>query len=263
MRLKSSILIISSMLLFSGCSNVDSSLKKVPFLSKDQSEQKADVPTDNSNSSLKSIYFNNIKVINGQKVIQNPTNILALVNKNYTLPSTYIPNDLVQPKVALSFKEKGLEKSLLRKEAALALEKMFSDAKDSGIELYDVSGYRSYKRQKNLFDAEVNRVGVSKAEEAVAIPGSSEHQTGLALDICSKSTGLHLIEGFANTKEGKWLEENAHSYGFILRYPKGKEEVTNYEYEPWHYRYVGIQAATIIYKNHWTLEDYFNAMKKI
>lgn len=244
------------MLFLSGCSSMDSSVKKI-------GEQKAIAAEKPETVRLKSTYFNDIKVIDGQKVIQNPANILALVNKNYTLPSNYIPNDLVQPKVGFSFREKGLEKSLLRKEAALAVEKMFSDAKKSGIELYDVSGYRSYKRQKNLFDAEVNRVGTEKAKEAVAIPGTSEHQSGLALDICSKSTGLHLIEGFANTKEGKWLEENAYRYGFILRYPKGKEEITNYEYEPWHYRYVGIPAAETIYKNNWTLEEYFNEVKKI
>ncbi len=263
MRMKSGIIIISSVFLFTGCSNMDSSLNKVPFLSKDQSEQKAGETVKNSVLSLKSVYFNDIKVVNGLKVIQNPANILALVNKNYTLPSSYIPNDLVQPKVAFSFKEKSLEKSLLRKEAAVALEKMFSDAKKSGIDLYFVSGYRSYKRQKNLYDVEVNRVGEAKAEEAVAIPGSSEHQTGLALDICSKSTELHLIEGFADTKEGKWLGENAYKYGFILRYPKGKVESTTYEYEPWHYRYVGINTATVIYKNGWTLEEYFNHVKKM
>jgi D-alanyl-D-alanine carboxypeptidase len=97
----------------------------------------------------------------------------------------------------------------------------------------------------------------------VAIPGSSEHQSGLAMDIASKSTDLNLTEGFAETIEGKWLAENAHRFGFILRYPKGKEAITNYEYEPWHFRYVGEKAATVIYQHDWTLEEYFKEVKKI
>jgi D-alanyl-D-alanine carboxypeptidase len=188
---------------------------------------------------------------------------MALVNKNYSLPNNYIPGDLVRPNVAFSFGDQKLEKGFLRQVAATALEKMFADAKNSGIELYAVSGYRSYSRQKTIFDAEINKVGKAKAVQAVALPGSSEHQTGLAMDIASKSTNLDLTEGFAQTKEGEWLAENAHRFGFILRYPKDKEGITIYEYEPWHFRYVGVKAATIIYKHNWTLEEFFNEVRKI
>lgn len=151
----------------------------------------------------------------------------------------------------------------MRKEAAEALEKMFTNAAKNGIEILAVSGYRSYSRQKSLYDAEVNRVGVEKAEQAVAIPGASEHQSGLAMDISSRSNKLYLNEAFANTTEGKWLKENAHHFGFILRYPKEKMDITNYMYEPWHFRYVGVKAATIMYEHSWTLEEYFNEVKKI
>lgn len=213
--------------------------------------------------SLQAIYFNEIKQVNGKNRIQNPANLLALVNKNFYLPDQYIPSDLVRPAVSFSFGNQNLEKALLRKVAAQALEKMFSDAKKAGIELFAVSGYRSFTRQKILFDAEVKHVGEEKAEQAVAVPGSSEHQSGLAMDIGSKSTNFYLTEGFSNTKEGKWLAENAHRYGFILRYPKGKEAITNYEYEPWHFRYVGEQAAAVIYEHKWSLEEYFHEVKKI
>jgi zinc D-Ala-D-Ala carboxypeptidase len=270
MYLKNIMLIIGCLFLFTGCS--DSYLKKVPFLSKKNNheevahqEKKAQEqkPDQTDSISLEAIYFNDIKQVDGKNMIQNPTNTIALVNKNYMLPETYIPNDLVRPNVNFSFGDQKLEKAQLRVEAAKALEKMFSEAKQSGVELFAVSGYRSYSRQKTLFEAEINEVGEEKAVQAVAVPGSSEHQTGLAMDIASKSTNFDLTEGFAQTIEGKWLAENAHKFGFILRYPKGKENITIYEYEPWHFRYVGVKAATTIYQHHWTLEEFFNEVKKI
>jgi D-alanyl-D-alanine carboxypeptidase len=270
MKLKNLALIVGSVFLVTGCSQMDSFLKKVPLLSKDNQEQKA-VKTNKANQkfkgkndlNLQAIFFNEVKHVDGKNVIQNPTNILALINKQYLLPANYIPADLVHPDVTFSFGDLKQEKSYMRKEAADALAEMFTDAKKSGIELYAVSGYRSYSRQKTLFDAEINQVGKQKAVQAVAIPGSSEHQSGLAMDIASKSTDLNLTEGFAETIEGKWLAENAHRFGFILRYPKGKEAITNYEYEPWHFRYVGEKAATVIYQHDWTLEEYFKEVKKI
>lgn len=272
MKKNKKLLIISCIFLLSGCSNIDIYLKNVPFLHKEKNDEKIVENRKNRNLqkqlstnplTLEAVYFNDIKQVNGKNIIQNPSNILALVNKSYILPDRYIPEDLVRPKVAFSFGEQNLEKSYLRKDAGQALEKMFASAKDLGIELYAVSGYRSFIRQKALLDAEIHNVGEEKAIQAVAVPGSSEHQTGLAMDIGAKSTNFYLSEGFANTKEGIWLAENAHRFGFILRYPKGKEAITNYEYEPWHFRYVGVKAAEIIYKNKWTLEEYFNEVKKI
>ncbi|MEK5391030.1 M15 family metallopeptidase [Margalitia sp. FSL K6-0131] len=205
--------------------------------------------------------FNQIRVVNGIKMIENPSNILALVNKDYSL-GDYKPNDLVRPKVAFSFGNQDIEKSYMRKEAATALEQMFSTAKKDNIFLYAASGYRSYTRQKTLFDAEVANVGKDKAAQAVAIPGESEHQTGLAMDITSETENFLLTEKMGEHKEGIWLREHAHEFGFILRYPKDKVNVTKYEYEPWHFRYVGKKAAEVMYKNNWTLEEYFQHVKK-
>ncbi len=212
---------------------------------------------------LEAIYFNDVKEVNGKQVIQNPLNVLALVNKMFALPDNYNPTDLVKPNVSFSFGNETIEKSLMRKEAALALEKMFTEAKTNGIELYAVSGYRSYERQRIIFDAEVKKSGEEKAAQVVAVPGNSEHQSGLAMDISAKSADLGLTESFGETNEGKWLAANAHKYGFILRYPKGKESITGYQYEPWHFRYVGVSAAQTIFEKNITLEEYFNIVEKI
>lgn len=198
--------------------------------------------SSNQELTLKSEYFNDIKVVSGLKTIQNPENVLALVNKEYALPGTYKPSDLVVPKVEFSFSE-DIEKRYIRKEAAEALEKLFKGAKKENFELAAVSGYRSYDRQKVIFDSEVKLKGKEKAQEAVALPGESEHQTGLAMDISSKSAGFEISEKFGETPDGKWVAKNAYKYGFIIRYPKGKEDITKYEYEPWHLRYVGKEAA--------------------
>ncbi|MGG7618155.1 M15 family metallopeptidase [Bacillus coreaensis] len=212
---------------------------------------------------LEAIYFNDVKEVNGKQVIQNPLNVLALVNKMFALPDSYNPTDLVKPNVSFSFGDQTIEKSLMRQEAAIALEKMFVEAKASGIELYAVSGYRSYERQRVIFDAEVKKSGEEKAAQVVAVPGNSEHQSGLAMDISAKSANLSLTESFGETTEGKWLAANAHKYGFILRYPKGKESITGYQYEPWHFRYVGVDAAQTIFEKNITLEEYFDIVEKI
>ncbi|RLQ95573.1 D-alanyl-D-alanine carboxypeptidase family protein [Falsibacillus albus] len=186
-----------------------------------------------------------------------------MVNKSIALPKNYRPADLVRPNVAFSFGSQKLEKGLLRKSAAAALEKMFNGAKKDGIVLIAASGFRSYQTQAYLFNREVKQVGLKKAEIAVARPGTSEHQTGLTMDITSKSMNYSLGERFESTNEGKWLQQHAYEYGFIMRYPKRKEAITKYEYEPWHYRYVGIELANIIHAKGLTLEEYFGDKKGI
>jgi zinc D-Ala-D-Ala carboxypeptidase len=264
---KNVVMIGSMTILISGCSQINSLIDKLPFASNDSSNNNQQTQQDespiNDPLSLESIFFNDIKEVDGKYVIQNSTNVMALVNKEFFLPEDYVPEDLVKPDVEFSFGDVDIEKSLLRKDAAKGLEIMFNDAAKNGIELYAVSGYRSYIRQKSLYDAEVKRVGIEKAEQAVAIPGASEHQSGLAMDISSKSNRFYLNAAFANTPEGEWLKENAHRFGFILRYPKEKTAITNYMYEPWHFRYVGEKAAGIMYEHNWTLEEYFNEVKKI
>lgn len=231
-----------------------------------QTEQKTNdtkkTKTQDSAFSLESKYFNDIKKVDGLETIQNPENILALVNKQYALPGNYEPSDLVIPDVEFSFEEK-IQKRYIRKEAADALKTMFDAAKKEGYELAAVSGYRAYDRQKVIFDNEVSLKGEKKAREAVAYPGESEHQTGLAMDISSRSNGFELNEAFGSTADGKWVQDNAYKYGFIIRYPKNKEDITKYEYEPWHLRYVGKKAAKVIQDNDLTLEEYFEKVKKI
>lgn len=218
----------------------------------------------NNRLTLEAGFFNEVREVDGKKVIQNPDNILVLVNKQFSLPSSYEPENLVRPKVNFSFGSEDIEKSYMRKEAAKALEKMFSDAKkEANLDLFAVSGYRSFKRQQEVFNAQVASVGEKKAIQVVAFPGQSEHQTGLTMDISSQSADFLLEESFEKTAEGKWLRENAHRYGFIMRYPKGKEAITGYDYEPWHFRYVGKEAATIIYEEGWTLEEYFDIVEKV
>ncbi|MEJ9148860.1 M15 family metallopeptidase, partial [Bacillus thuringiensis] len=162
----------------------------------------------------------------------------------------------VVPNVPFSFSG-TVEKSHLRKEAAEALEKLFDLAKQEGIQLHAVSGFRSYDYQQRLYANNVKRKGQEHTDRFSAKPGHSEHQTGLTMDVSSKSANNELELSFANTKEGKWLKENAHCTGFIIRYPKGKESITGYAYEPWHIRYVG-DIAKNIYKQKQTLEEYMN-----
>ena len=128
---------------------------------------------------------------------------------------------------------------------------MSNAAKKDGLHIYNVSGYRSYNTQKSLYNGYVSRNGQAKADTFSARAGTSEHQTGLATDVNSVS------DSFANTKEYKWLINNSYKYGFILRYPKGKEFITGYKYEPWHYRYVGKDVAKIIHEKNITYEEYY------
>ncbi|MCM3215656.1 D-alanyl-D-alanine carboxypeptidase family protein [Niallia taxi] len=276
--MKKLLLLLMLTFLLTGCSKLDGITDHIPFLNKEKeseetavnnnnSEQTNDQDTDDSTEelpwTLEAAFFNDIKVVDGRNIIQNPTNTVSLVNKSFGLPDGYAPEDLIRPEVQFSFGNQDIEKSYMRKEAANSLADMFNAAKKDGVILYAVSGYRSYDRQTVLYDAEIEKVGQKKAEEAVAYPGNSEHQTGLAMDISAKSVDFLLTEDFEATKEGKWLKDNAHLYGYILRYPKGKEDITKYKFEPWHFRYVGEKSANDIYENGWTLEEYFDQVRKI
>lgn len=279
--MKKVILFVSSMFVLSGCSLDFNHVEKeqnVTQLESSTSKENEKTTSDltpegikeNSTAqpsapklTLEAVFFNEIAQVDGEKIIQNPENKLTLVNKVFALPEDYIPGDLVRPNVEFSFGNQDIEKSYMRQEAASALEKMFADAKSQDIHLFAVSGYRSYERQDDNFHNKVNKIGEEAAAKIVAYPGNSEHQTGLAMDISSQSANFKLTEQFGGTPEGKWLMENAHRFGYILRYPKGLETITGYNYEPWHYRYVGLKAAAEIYKNQLTLEEYFNIVEKI
>jgi zinc D-Ala-D-Ala carboxypeptidase len=195
------------------------------------------------------------KVDDDTVIIANPYEILALVNKQNALPEDYEPTDMVIPDVRFPFIE-DVPKKQMRKIAADALEKMFADADLEGLDLFAQSGFRSYERQDSLFATYVSQHGEKEANNFSAKPGESEHQSGLTMDVTSPHVNYDLGVEFGETEEGMWLQEHAAEYGFIIRYPKGKEEITKYQYEPWHLRYVGIKAATEIMKRGITLEEY-------
>lgn len=181
--------------------------------------------------------------------------INILVNKKHALPEDYVPSDLVKPNVHCM--KDSIE---LKEEAALAIEEMFNAAEEAGYSLSIGSAYRSYNYQKNLYNNYVKRDGEEAANRYSAKPGQSEHQTGLAVDLARKDGYCYLSGCFEETDEGKWLNENAYNYGFILRYPEGKEEITGYIFEPWHYRYVGKEEALKIYQSGLTIEEYYEVL---
>ncbi|WP_223066047.1 M15 family metallopeptidase [Paenibacillus caui] len=194
-----------------------------------------------------------------QAVATDPDSIAVLVNKQLGLPKDYEPKDLVYPDVTFTFKEK-IEKRMMRKEAAEALEEMFAGAKKDGIYLAGVSGYRSYARQKALFESYVKKDGEEKAKTYSAVPGYSEHETGLAIDVSGSDGKCAAEDCFADTEEAAWIAKHAHEYGFIVRFPKGKEDITGYKYEAWHIRFVGKEIAKDIAERGITLEEYYNAI---
>ncbi len=164
--------------------------------------------------------------------VDAPTYIdgILVVNKTYALPKSY--GSGVGP------------------DAQAAFEEMAAAAKEDGISLWTASGYRSYDYQQGLYDKYVKEYGQTEADRFSARAGHSEHQTGLAFD-------LNIIDdSFAGTPEAEWIEEHCYEYGFILRYPEGKEDITGYQYEPWHVRYLGKETAKKVYESGLTLEEY-------
>ncbi|RDY22666.1 D-alanyl-D-alanine carboxypeptidase family protein [Romboutsia maritimum] len=181
---------------------------------------------------------------------KNTKSNIMLVNKNNSLPDGYVPKDLVKPNIKFIDSSTEEEKQL-NATVANAIEDLFSKAKEEGIIFLGTSAYRSYETQKEVYQSRVKSQGIIKANQYVAKPGTSEHQTGLCIDLTNKDRWF--VEA---TKEATWLKENAHEFGFIIRYPKSKEAITQKEYEPWHIRYVGKDIASDIYNNNLTLEEY-------
>ena len=178
---------------------------------------------------------------------------MILLNKHYYLPASFVPDGLREVNVD---KNKYME---LPDHVALQVEKMFEDAKTDGINIVLASAYRSYDYQEGIFSRRVARNGFEEAETVVAIPGESEHQTGLAIDITTANMNFGLSQTFDEDEAFDWMMENAYKYGFILRYLKGRESETGYVYEPWHYRYLGdVEACKFIMDNGLILEEYLN-----
>lgn len=177
-----------------------------------------------------------------------------LVNKSHPLTSSYVPPRLAETCIPFDASAHD-EKTLMEKTAAKAASRLFHRAASDHISLMGISGYRSYKRQEVLY-----RNALKRGSSAVAPPGTSEHQTGLALDISCASLNFQLEESFAYTKEGKWLKTNAPLYGFILRYPRRKEHITQYPWEPWHIRFVGKTLSLYLSLTGLTLEEYHHML---
>lgn len=192
------------------------------------------------------------------QVIANPKSIPVLVNKQNMLPDSYNPSDLIYAKIPF-VNTAGAEKRKMRKEAAAAIEKLFAAAKQQDVNLLGVSAYRSHAAQTTLFNYYVKRDGYKKARTYSALPGTSEHETGLAIDVTGGNGKCQAQDCFGGTKEAIWLQTHSAEYGFIIRYPRGKGSITGYKYEPWHLRYVGKAIAIEIMDRGITLEEYYQA----
>ncbi len=181
----------------------------------------------------------------------------VLANKQNPLPKGFAPKDIIKAKVKQKYGNTTVSKVMHSDLVAL-----FEAASKDGIVLVLSSGYRDYGFQASLYQQQVKKVGEKEANRWVAKPGESEHQTGLAVDITSREVELKLTQEFEQTKAFEWLSAHAADFGFILRYPKGKEDETGYSYEPWHYRYLGDpKAARYIQENGVTLEAFIKELK--
>lgn len=191
-------------------------------------------------------------------------NKLILVNKNNKLDKDYIVNDLVSvgkqyDSINNCFSDIDI---LLVKEAANYFIEMIDDVnnKYSDVRVIADSGYRSYYDQERVLNYYIERDGESLAYDRVAVPGTSEHQTGLAIDIAIIKDGIYIDDVNDNDDVIKFLHNNCYRYGYILRFPKDCREITGFDYEPWHFRYVGIENAKEIYYRKLTLENYLNKL---
>ena len=183
--------------------------------------------------------------------------LMMIVNRNNTLSSDYVPEELVLSEIDfVSY----IETRYLAKSTAEAAKAMFEAAKEEGIILLGASGYRSYEVQEILYNSRVENEGQEEADRYTAKPGQSEHQTGLALDILSEDY-QDMDDNFDSTEAYAWLKDNCYKYGFILRYPPGKEDITGFLYEPWHYRYIGnSEVAKDIMDKNLTFEQYIEEL---
>lgn len=180
--------------------------------------------------------------------------VSMLVNKTYYLSDTYQPSDLTELSV-----HAGASGTRLAKEAADAMEKWAAAGKEMGVAFYATSAFRSYESQQSLYDVYVFNHGQQQADRESARPGFSEHQTGLTVDVAA--TGEE-SEEFGDTAAFMWAGANCMDYGWILRYPENKEDITGYEYESWHFRYVGVDLARAVYKSGMTYDEFWNLYLK-
>jgi len=186
------------------------------------------------------------------------------INKGYSVlvnKDNICPNDLNFKIIDVNSRYAANRKA--EETAFLAFKEFQKYALAQGYDIEIESGYRAKEYQEKVFNECALKKGLEHAQKYVAPPGYSEHQTGLALDICLKVNGKFIIENYLPEDFNKFLKDNAKNYGFILRYPKGKEIITGYNYEPWHIRYVGKELAEYIDSNDLTLEEYYEQKKDL
>ena len=184
--------------------------------------------------------------------IDQPGSDWWVVNRDRPLPDGYVPPELVTPDVPI---KPGMPYTRATPVVAVAFEAMVAAALQDGYELQLTSGYRSFDDQHEMYERFVRDFGTQVAAERVALPGTSEHQTGLAVDV--GEVDLSNDEEFGDTASSAWVRDNAHRFGFILRYPPDKADITGYANEPWHLRYVGADLATQLHASGLTMEEHF------
>jgi len=190
------------------------------------------------------------------EILDDPNDFIRLVNKINLLDEKYPPDDDLHQMVDANVRKTSKGERMVRTIVNDALKVMFETAEDEGIRLYLQSAYRSFRTQRTIYANNLEKYnGVDHG--IVQAPGASEHQTGLAVDVISRDwINKALNERFAQTKEGQWLAANCSRFGFIIRYPEGKREITGIMYEPWHLRFVGIEVAKYLMETGLTLEEF-------
>ncbi len=189
----------------------------------------------------------------------------VLVNKENMLSIDYIPKNMyIVDNNENNFHNYLIDniKPMLRVEVKPYIEKLIYDANNNGINIIVDSAFRSSNYQQMILDKLISEKG-NEAYKLIALPGASEHQTGLAVDFAIYENGIYNDDIKEDDKEAIWLKENAYNYGFILRYPKGKEDITGFNFEPWHYRFVGLELALELYQTNQTLEEYKKCVKSL
>lgn len=189
-----------------------------------------------------------------------------LVNKDHPLTREYTPKDLIiTDDNSLNYHNfiDPFHKPSIREEVYFHFKELQKNALKDGLFILIDSGYRSYDYQQMIWDFNVKEKGLEHTKKYVALPGTSEHQTGLAMDIGAYINKKYSTDIDENTDEYKWMIENAHKYGFILRYPEGKEDITGINFEPWHFRYVGYFLANTLHEKGITLEEHHKSKKLV
>jgi D-alanyl-D-alanine carboxypeptidase len=187
---------------------------------------------------------------------RSPDSLWVVVSKSRPLPEQdYSPENVVVPSGIAVNTQKSTEEQSVRSDIVEPLTQMLTAAKAAGHDLFLASGYRSYDLQETYYTNYVRTSGQAEADQFSAKPGYSEHQTGLSFDLSLANRQCYLEICFGESPAGKWVADNAHTYGFIVRYPADKTDITGYQYEPWHLRYVGTDLAGVLHESGKTLDE--------